>query len=226
MPSSTPSKDKTDTRLAKGQRTRDRLMEEALRLFATKGHDAVGTRELAAAAGTNIASIAFHFGGKDRLYCAVIEGVAAELSRHHQAALRAAATESDALGEEPRQRARRAMAKLLAALLTSNRSQWMSLLLQREFITPTALFARIYTEAVEPSLRAIATLVGAATGRDSQSMDNRILAFSLFIMASSFSRNKNTFLRFSEMTEFTPEVVADICRVVADFVENGLSPRP
>ena len=45
-----------DTRLAKGQQTRERLLDEALRLFALRGPEAVGTRELARAAGTNIAS--------------------------------------------------------------------------------------------------------------------------------------------------------------------------
>lgn len=217
---------RTDTRLAKGQRTRERLMEEALRLFAVKGHEAVGTRELAAAAGTNIASIAFHFGGKEGLYGAVIEGVAGELARLHQAALGAAAVESAAAGEDAGQRARRVIAKLIVALLTSNRSQWMSLLLQREFITPSASFEKIYVVALEPTLEAIARLVGAATGHDDRTMDNKVLSFSLFIMASAFSRNKNTFLRFAGTTEYTPQDVATISRVVADFVENGLYPRP
>src|SRR5271166_5391198 len=44
----------------------------ALDLFGTKGFEATSTREIAAAAGANIASIAYHFGGKEglRLACA------------------------------------------------------------------------------------------------------------------------------------------------------------
>jgi AcrR family transcriptional regulator len=216
----------SDTRLTRGERTRERLRREALRLFAIKGPEAVGTRELAGAAGTNIASIAFHFGGKEGLYAAVIEDVAGELARLHRTALGAAEAESDAAGEGARARARRVVEKLVLALLTSNRSQWMSLLLQREFITPTASFARIYAEAVEPTLTAISRLVAAATGQDGPSMDNTVLSFSLFIMASAFSRNRNTFLRFAGQTEYTPQDIAAIARVVSGFVENGLAPRP
>lgn len=222
-----PASDATSgTGSPKGRRTRERLLEEALRLFAVKGYEAVGTRELAAAAGTNIASIAFHFGGKAGLYGAVIDRVAGELASLHQAALGAAAVESDAVGDGPGPRARRIVEKLVAALVASNRSQWMSLLLQREFITPTALFEKIYAEAIEPTLEALSGLVGAATGHAACSFDNKILAFSLFIMASAFSRNKNTFLRFAGATGYAPDDAAAISRVVAGFVENGLNSRP
>jgi len=213
---------KADTRLAKGQQTRDRLLEEALRLFAQKGPDAVGTRELAGAAGTNIASIAFHFGGKEGLYSAVIEGVAGELAAIHHKALVAA---SEATGEDARTRACRVMAGLVTALLTSNRSQWMSLLLQREFIAPTPSFEKIYDRAIAPTLTAISRLVGEATGRDDRSLDNKVLAYAFFIMASAFARNKITFLRFTGLPEYTDQVVAAISRVLAAFVENGLA-RP
>lgn len=218
-----PSESPTDTRLTKGARTRARLQQEALRLFAVKGLDGVGIRELAEASGTNIASIAFHFGGKEGLYAAVVQDVAGELARLHQTALAAAATESDAAGEGAPARARRIMHKLVEGLLTSNRSQWMSLLLQREFITPSPSFDRIYAEAVEPTLAALSRLVAAATGREAATMDNKVLAYSLFIMASAFSRNKSTFLRFTGKTGYEAEDIAAIARVVADFVQDGLA---
>lgn len=217
--------DKIDTRQAKGQRTRERLLEEALRLFALKGPDAVGTRELAGAAGTNIASIAFHFGGKEGLYGAVIAAVAGELAGLHQSALAAAAAESDAAGDTAQERASRVMARLVESLLTANRSQWMSLLLQREFIAPTASFEKIYAEAIEPTLTAMAQLVAAATGLAEKTLDNKILAFSLFIMASAFARNRNTFLRFAQADAYGERDVATIGRVLADFVEKGLGRR-
>ena len=214
-----------DTRLAKGQQTRERLLDEALRLFALRGPEAVGTRELARAAGTNIASIAFHFGSKEGLYRAVIERVAGELSRIYRMALAEAASDSEAAGENPRQRARRAMAGLTLGLLHANRSQWMSLLLQREFIAPTASFETIYNQAIEPVLISLGRLVAAATGLEDATLDNRILAFSLFIIASAFSRNKQTFSRFAELADYSSETRAAIGRVVADFAEAGLALR-
>lgn len=49
-------------------RTREALLEAAQALFAERGYDAVATRELAEAAGANLAAITYHFGGKRELY--------------------------------------------------------------------------------------------------------------------------------------------------------------
>ncbi|OIO00161.1 MAG: hypothetical protein AUJ49_10100 [Desulfovibrionaceae bacterium CG1_02_65_16] len=214
---------KIDTRTAKGQATRDRLLAEALRLFAIKGFEAVGTRELAAAAGTNIASIAFHFGGKEGLYGEVVRHVAATLASLYQNAFAAAQAESRAKGEEPIRRAHRVIAKLIAALAASNRSRWMSLLLQREFITPTACFDTLYEEAIRPCLEEFSQLVEATAGLAAESLDNRVLAYSLFTMASAFSRNGN-FLRFTGKTGYAPQDIDAIGRAVAGFIDKGLRP--
>ncbi len=49
----------------------DRLAEAAEVLFCQRGFDDTGVREIAAAAGCNVASINYYFGGKDRLYVEV-----------------------------------------------------------------------------------------------------------------------------------------------------------
>ncbi len=49
-----------------------RLIEAATLLFAAKGFDGVGLREIAAKAQANSAMVAYHFGGKEGLYLAVL----------------------------------------------------------------------------------------------------------------------------------------------------------
>ena len=51
-----------------GVEARARLLHAALRLFAAKGFANTSTRELAGAAGVNIASISYYFGDKTGLY--------------------------------------------------------------------------------------------------------------------------------------------------------------
>lgn len=53
--------------------TRLNLIETATPLFAKKGFAAVSVRELAHAAGANVAAVSYHFGGKEGLYQAVLE---------------------------------------------------------------------------------------------------------------------------------------------------------
>jgi AcrR family transcriptional regulator len=57
------------------ERTRDRILRTAERLFAERGFNGVSVRELAAAAGVNLALIGYHFGSK--------EGLLSEVYRRH-----------------------------------------------------------------------------------------------------------------------------------------------
>jgi len=54
-----------------GEQSRERLLHAGLRLFATQGFAKTSTREIAEAAGTNVASISYYFGDKAGLYRAV-----------------------------------------------------------------------------------------------------------------------------------------------------------
>lgn len=54
-----------------GEASRERLLRAGLRLFAHQGFAATSTRELAQAAGVNIAAISYYFGDKAGLYRAV-----------------------------------------------------------------------------------------------------------------------------------------------------------
>lgn len=51
-----------------GEQARKRLLHAALRLFADKGFAKTSTREIAQAAGVNIAAISYYFGDKTGLY--------------------------------------------------------------------------------------------------------------------------------------------------------------
>jgi AcrR family transcriptional regulator len=60
--------------------TREAIIEAALRGFGEKGFAATGIREIAAAAGSNVASISYHFGGKEGLRAACAEHVVARMA--------------------------------------------------------------------------------------------------------------------------------------------------
>jgi AcrR family transcriptional regulator len=48
--------------------THDRILSAAQKLFAENGFDATSVRDITTEAGCNVASVNYHFGGKDRLY--------------------------------------------------------------------------------------------------------------------------------------------------------------
>ncbi len=56
----------------KTSKTRELLLNSAERLFIARGYDAVGTREIADAAGVNLGAIQYHFGSKGKLFIATV----------------------------------------------------------------------------------------------------------------------------------------------------------
>lgn len=59
--------------IATDKPTVQKLVEAAIPLFAMKGVAAVSVKELAEAAGVNVALISYYFGGKDNFYAFVLE---------------------------------------------------------------------------------------------------------------------------------------------------------
>ena len=65
---------------ADGDRTRERILDAAIPLFARQGYEGASIRTIAAEADVNIATLAYPFGDKDGLYVAVCQRLHEELS--------------------------------------------------------------------------------------------------------------------------------------------------
>ena len=53
--------------------TRERLLDEAEKLFAQNGFDAVSVRQITTKAGSHLSAVNYHFGSKKNLYLSVFE---------------------------------------------------------------------------------------------------------------------------------------------------------
>jgi AcrR family transcriptional regulator len=77
--------------LPDGRNLRTTILRAATRLFAERGYDGVSTREIAAAAKLNVATVNYHVGGKESLYLEV----------QHRARLREEAAIADLVEDVP-----------------------------------------------------------------------------------------------------------------------------
>lgn len=66
------------TREAYSTETRKRILEAATKMFSEAGYRGTGIRQIVAVAGTNLASVNYHFGSKAALYRAAVEAVLAD----------------------------------------------------------------------------------------------------------------------------------------------------
>lgn len=127
---------------ADGVEARARLLHTALRLFAEKGFANTSTRELATAAGVNIASISYYFGDKAGLY-------------------RAAYTEpmgscGDVIRVDPAQTSlepalREMLTQFIAPLKQGDLVQLCMRLHFREMLEPTGLWAEEIDNGIRPA---------------------------------------------------------------------------
>jgi AcrR family transcriptional regulator len=72
-------------RLSAGER-RNALLDAAMSVFAARGYEGTGTKDIAAAAGVSEALIYGHFESKQALHAALLESKSSELLRHLRAA--------------------------------------------------------------------------------------------------------------------------------------------
>jgi TetR/AcrR family transcriptional regulator, regulator of cefoperazone and chloramphenicol sensitivity len=154
--------------------TRKAIVEAAMRGFAEKGFAATATREIAAMAGTNVASIAYHFGGKEglRLACAeeIVELMGAVLEQTRRAEIphdpEAARTVLAAL-----------VRRVVGFLLLDPQARPLAGFVLREMAAPSPALDLIYGQLFEPVHRRACAIWGIAAGRDAESAAVRLAVF-------------------------------------------------
>lgn len=179
---------RTPPALAKrnGDETRHRLLAAAVDIFGRKGFEA-STRELASAAGVNLAAIPYHFGSKDGLYVAVAAHIAEQILAHvgdTAARIRSRLSRSPDPAATPPgpDEARELLSELLdtfAGVLVSDESAPWARFIIREQMEPTEAFDRLYDGVMNRMLEVIRVLLGIITGTSPEAETVRLRAIAL-----------------------------------------------
>jgi AcrR family transcriptional regulator len=137
------------------------LLDTAIDQFGRLGFEGASTRDIARASGTAMSSITYHFGGKQGLYLAAAEHIAASIRNlQGEAVARAVAA-----GRESPEAAIEALATVLdglAQMMLRPETEAWSRFIIREQQFPTEAFDRLFTRAMQPVLDAFVQLIGRA----------------------------------------------------------------
>ena len=119
-----------------GATTEERLLAAAERLFAEHGFAATSVRDITAEAGTSVAAVNYHFGGKDRLYRDLFVRRLRAMRELRLAAIRRVVAEADAnaLPLEPARLLRAFADAFLEPVSDPERGRSLVKLLTREFV--------------------------------------------------------------------------------------------
>lgn len=161
--------------------TRADLIEAAVEVFAAKGFEAGSVREIARAAGANLAAVSYHFGGKEGLY--------REVLKRSVAAFDDAAFDPDIFAALSREEAVRAFLRgQFAALRRRSELARYLRIFAWEDLSQTNVFAEFVATEKLPILEVGAALV-ARFLPDATEQDRAIALVWLVHQAEPFTRH-------------------------------------
>lgn len=147
----------TRTPRADGSTTRLHILETAGRLFAAQGFAETTSKEICTRAGTNMAAINYHFGGRDGLYeCVLVEAHKQLVSLDELMELAGAST-------DPRLKLG-AFITHMAEMSGQPKAPWGFRVVLREALSPSPAMPALIQRAVLPKAKLLRGIVGDVMG--------------------------------------------------------------
>ena len=212
----------------RGEESRQRILQTALEVFGRYGFDGASTRLLAREAEVNLAAITYYFGGKEGLYRAVAEHVAAQIAERQAPFVERV----EAALADPSLERKRALALLLqlldafaAMIIGSNGADRWARFIIREQMDPTPAFDILYGAIMRRVHGACSGLVARILGQDPEDPDTLIRTSTIIGQILVFRAARATALKRLGWSRFTDERVRAIQAVVREQVRAILD-RP
>lgn len=203
---------------SQSEQTRAALIRAGLKLFGQKGFDGTSTREIAAAANANIASIAYHFGGKEglRLACA---GFIVETMQEIAGAAIAVEAGQGVLDEAAATARIDAIVQRMVDFIVSQpAADEIVQFVLRELAHPSEALDAIYSGVFEPVHRRLCAIWAAATGAEAESEETRLRIFSVIGQLVYFRIGREAVLRRMGWQTIGPDEARRISGVLTENV--------
>jgi len=190
---------------------RERVLNAGLRLFAAKGFAKTSTREIALAAGANVAAISYYFGDKAGLYRAVFAEPAAVVN--DEAAPKAAGSISLHASLEG------FFSGFLQPLKQGELAQQRARLQLREMLQPSGLWSEQPDHRVRPAHKALLTLICRELKVAEADDEIHRLAFALIGMALQMLVSRELIEAVRPQLIATPRAIDENTERLAAYAE-------
>ncbi|HVM62683.1 MAG TPA: CerR family C-terminal domain-containing protein [Verrucomicrobiae bacterium] len=194
--------------------TRQRLIESAAEVFADQGFHYTTVRDICKKAGTNVASINYHFGDKEKLYRAVFDY-----------ARRCAPPElwiQDSI-VDPEERLRAYIQGLVTCVFAEGRPAWLGKLIAREMVEPTGALDQFVEEQIRPNHLRLKSLVKELTGADTDDEAARLACFSITAQCTYYYHCRSVVSRLYPERPIDSQAISEIVEHIIRFSLAGLN---
>lgn len=198
--------------------TRGRVLKAAARLFAERGFNHVSIRDICKEAGSNVASVNYHFGDKLGLYRELIGAVAEGMNEAKISALEAGA------GRPPEEQLRAYIRGFLQQLLGQNPEGpcWLEKLIARETTEPTPALDLIIEKGIRPAADRLNKLVSEVMRLPATDPRVILSAGAIQGLCIWYRSSRTVAERMFPELQFTPERINMMAEFVADFSLAGI----
>jgi TetR/AcrR family transcriptional regulator, regulator of cefoperazone and chloramphenicol sensitivity len=194
----------------KGEQTRLRILDAALKAFGEASFRTVTTRRIAAAAGVSLPTLQYYFDDKEGLYRACAEALV-ERYRSHTAAAAAQAREAlqeGSAAETARAHLKTLIRALAGFLVGSKDAQRWAQFVARELRDPGPAFEILYQKLWRPGVEVTARLVARMLGASESDSGARLKALLLISSVLAFQSGRSIALRTMHWPRIGPKELA------------------
>ncbi|MGH6958723.1 MAG: CerR family C-terminal domain-containing protein [Caulobacteraceae bacterium] len=209
-------------RYRKGEETRRRILDAALREFGAVGAAGATTRKIAQEAVVSLPALKYYFGGKRGLYLACARQIVSEYQAHMLVMLAGvrASLDEGASAEAARAHLKAVLDALVDLQIGRQQSDvWMSFVL-REIAEKGPAFGLLFEQLWAPGVDLVAELIGRIAGDRPGSMRPRLQALLLVSSLSAFSLARPIALRYLRWMDLAPASIDEIKAVLARQVDE------
>jgi len=213
---------------ARGEETRDRIIEAAFSVFADEGYSGASTRRIAAKAGVNPPALQYYFDSKEGLHraCgqAIVDPVAEELSPAFERA-------ADALADGTHENVVRALCDLveklaLLAIAKAEAETWTRFLNRCQADNAGPAAEVIQTGIVDPLRQLVTQLIASALALPDGAPQARLRALLLLSQISAFHSNRASTLSTLGWSDFSGENLTLALQVLRDHTKRIATCEP
>jgi TetR/AcrR family transcriptional regulator, regulator of cefoperazone and chloramphenicol sensitivity len=202
---------------ARGQETRQRLLDAGIRMFAEHGFAKVTVRDIARAAEANLAAVNYHFGDKFGLYMAVLELAVAEMRKHSDITMQATP------GASAEERLRHYIHMHVRLLISIDPGAWIFRLMIHEMAEPTPATEWIVEHGFQPRIRYLRALMTELLGTTDD--DPRVLRCAISVHSQFLFCRPDKFrkIAFGDTLPRTEAQIEEMVEHIANFSLAGIA---
>jgi AcrR family transcriptional regulator len=202
-------------RKAQGDETKQKLITIGTRMFGLNGYNGVSLRALSKESGTNLATVSYHFGGKQGLYEAILYSILERKEKIFPS--EACVLEHIAMLESGEINDFELISwfikTFVKGLIVDPETIWAVIIVSRELANPGEFYPVLEEKFFRPSFRNINLMLEAILGDDISKMEKVVIGEAIIGMSLKFVHKKEFLFRLGEDC-YTPELIDEVTDIL------------